>query len=164
MHHLHRRQTLATNVDKAWEFFTQPENLKKITPGFMGFDIQSFSGPRELHAGQIITYKVKPFLGIPFNWVTEITHAYAPLFFVDEQRLGPFLFWHHKHYLEETPDGNVVMVDSVHYKVFYGIIGKIINRLVVARRLKYIFDYRTRVIGEMFGVVSDEDTEKNQSI
>ena len=163
MHHLYRRQTLTTTIDKAWEFFTEPGNLKRITPGFMGFDITSISGPRELHAGQIITYKVRPFLGIPFNWVTEITHAREPYFFVDEQRLGPFLFWHHKHYLEETPEGNVVMVDSVHYKVFYGLLGKIINRLVVARRLKYIFDYRTRVIGEMFGVVN-EDATKNQPI
>ncbi|TVQ87048.1 MAG: hypothetical protein EA393_10965 [Bacteroidetes bacterium] len=159
MHHLYRRQTLATTRDKAWEFFTRPENLKVITPEFMGFDIQSFSGPRELHAGQIITYKVKPFLGIPFKWVTEITHAREPDFFVDEQRLGPFMFWHHKHYLEETPEGNVIMTDSVHYKVFYGILGSLMNRLIIKKRLDYIFDYRTRVIGEMFGIAEENAEE-----
>ncbi|TVQ16265.1 MAG: hypothetical protein EA361_04430 [Bacteroidetes bacterium] len=150
MHHLYRRQELNTTPEKAWEFFTQPENLKAITPAFMGFDITSISGPRRLHAGQIITYKVRPFLGIPFNWVTEITHAREPLFFVDEQRLGPFLFWHHKHYLEETPDGKVIMIDSVHYKVFYGFLGSILNSIIVKKRLDYIFDYRTKVIRELF--------------
>ncbi|MEY6430818.1 SRPBCC family protein [Thioalkalicoccus limnaeus] len=155
LHHLYRRQTLATTIDKAWEFFTQPENLKLITPAFMSFDIQSFSGPRSLHGGQIITYKVKPFFGIPFSWVTEVTHAEEPHFFVDEQRFGPFLFWHHKHYLEETPDGNVVMIDSVHYKVFYGFVGSLLDRLIVQQRLDLIFDYRTRVIAEMFGAAEE---------
>jgi ligand-binding SRPBCC domain-containing protein len=150
LHHLYRQQTLDTTIEKAWEFFTKPENLKTITPGFMGFDIQSVSGPRELHAGQIITYKVRPFLGIPFNWVTEITHARAPWFFVDEQRLGPFLFWHHKHYLELSEDGKVTITDSVHYKVFWGFIGSLLNKLVVKKRLDTIFDYRTSVIKEIF--------------
>ncbi len=156
MHHLYRRQELNTTIEKAWEFFTKPENLKAITPDFMGFDITSISGQRKLHAGQIITYTVRPFLGIPFQWVTEITHAREPLFFVDEQRLGPFLFWHHKHYLEETDEGKVVMIDSVHYKVFYGFIGSLLNRIIVKKRLDYIFDYRTKVIRELF--------EENNSI
>lgn len=150
LHHLYRKQQLNTTLDKAWAFFVKPENLKKITPAFMGFDILSVSGPRELHAGQIITYKVKPFLGIPFTWVTEITHAQKPYFFVDEQRMGPFLFWHHKHYLEETPEGKVVMIDSVHYKVFYGWIGSLLNKLIVSKRLEIIFNYRTRVIDSFF--------------
>lgn len=150
LHHLYRRQILPTTLEKAWEFFTEPGNLKVITPKFMGFDITSVSGPRELHAGQIITYKVRPFFGIPFNWVTEITHAREPYFFVDEQRLGPFMFWHHKHYLEEMPDGKIAMVDSVHYKVFYGWVGSILNWLIVKRRLDYIFDYRTQIIKELF--------------
>ncbi len=159
MHLLYRRQELDTTLEKAWEFFTKPENLKAITPGFMGFDITSISGPRALHAGQIITYKVKPFLGIPFPWVTEITHARKPFFFVDEQRLGPFIFWHHKHYLEESAEGKVVMIDSVHYKVFYGFIGTLLNRIIVKKRLDYIFDYRTKVIREIF-----EENNRNDSV
>jgi ligand-binding SRPBCC domain-containing protein len=150
MHQLYRKQILNTSIDEAWQFFVKPENLKEITPKFMGFDIQSVSGPRALHSGQIITYVVKPILGIPFNWVTEITHVREPHFFVDEQRLGPFLFWHHKHYLEEKEDGTVEMIDSVHYKVFYGFIGKILNWMLVGRRLKYIFDYRSKIIGDIF--------------
>lgn len=157
LHHLYRKQKLDASPEKAWEFFTKPENLQLITPKFMGFGIQSFSGPRALHAGQIITYIVRPFLGIPFRWVTEITHAKKPFFFVDEQRLGPFLFWHHKHYLEETSDGKVVMVDSVHYKVFFGFIGTLLNKLIVKKRLDYIFDYRTRIIGEIFSNPESSD-------
>lgn len=152
VHHLYRKVELDTSIEEAWEFFTRPENLKRITPDFMGFDIQSFSGPRRLHAGQIITYKVKPFLNIPLNWVTEITHVREPNFFVDEQRLGPFVFWHHKHYLEETENGTVSMIDSVHYNVFYGFVGRLLNTIIVRKRLDHIFDYRTRVIRQIFGV------------
>jgi ligand-binding SRPBCC domain-containing protein len=146
LHHLYRQQTLPVSISEAWDFFTNPHNLKKITPSFMGFDILSTSGPHHLHAGQIITYRVSPLAGIPFCWVTEITHAQAPCFFVDEQRMGPFLFWHHKHYLEETPDGKVMITDSVHYKVFYGWIGSLINRIIVKNRLEYIFNYRSKAM------------------
>ncbi len=150
MHHLYRTQLLSCSLEEAWRFFVKPENLKVITPAFMGFDIQSVSGPRELHAGQIISYKVKPLLGIPLNWVTEITHVTEPCFFVDEQRWGPFLFWHHKHYLEMLPDGGVQMTDSVHYKVFYGLAGNLLNRWIVKKKLDAIFDHRQKVVGGMF--------------
>jgi len=156
MHHLYRKQEITASIDKTWEFFTDPANLKRITPDFMGFDIQSFSGQRDIHAGQIITYKVRPILNIPLQWVTEITHVRQPYFFVDEQRWGPFLFWHHKHYQQPTTDGNVELIDSVHYKVFYGFAGNLINQWVVRKRLEHIFDYRTKVIGEIFGVPEKE--------
>ena len=151
VHHLYCRQVLDTDINTAWDFFSQPGNLKKITPEFMGFDILSVSGPEKLHAGQIINYIVKPFAGIPLNWVTEITHVKKPFFFVDEQRLGPFFFWHHKHYLETHESGQVVMIDSVHYKVFYGLMGNLLNRWIVKNRLDHIFDYRVAVIQKMFG-------------
>jgi ligand-binding SRPBCC domain-containing protein len=150
IHHLERKQILYTTPEKAWEFFSRPNNLKTITPDFMGFHILSVSGRDELHEGQIIKYKVKPFSGIPVRWVTEINHVDEPWFFVDEQKSGPFLFWHHKHYIEKLADGTVLMTDSVHYRVYYGLIGAFINKFFVRPRLETIFDYRRKVISKIF--------------
>ncbi len=150
IHHLFRKQLVPISPEKAWKFFSDPYNLQKITPEDMGFVVRSYSGPKRLHPGQIIVYTVKPLLGIPLTWVTEITHALEPEFFVDEQRLGPYMFWHHKHYIRKV-EGGVEMIDSIHYKVLYGWIGSVINRLMVEKKLKKIFDYRARKIKSLFG-------------
>jgi ligand-binding SRPBCC domain-containing protein len=152
VHHLFRQQKLPVTLEEAWSFFSDPNNLEVITPKDMGFRVKSLSGPRALHAGQIIIYKVKPLAGIPVNWVTEITHAEPPTFFVDEQRRGPYMLWHHKHYLEPI-EGGVLMTDSIHYKVHYGWLGRLINHFIVERKLNRIFDYRARKVAQLFGSV-----------
>jgi ligand-binding SRPBCC domain-containing protein len=149
MHHLFRKQMLPITLEQGWDFFSDPNNLKTITPPYMGFEVKSFSGNQELHAGQIISYTVRPFFGIPVKWVTEITHAKAPDFFVDEQRIGPFAFWHHKHYLIKTNKG-VEMIDSLHYKLPLGPLGKLVHLLFVRKRLEQIFNYRQKIIKEVF--------------
>lgn len=114
----------------------------------MGFVI--LSDPAEkMYPGQIIEYKVSPMLGIKLHWVTEITHVQDKEYFVDEQRFGPYAFWHHKHFLKETKEG-VVMYDEVHYKAPMGVLGRMANALFIERQLKQIFDYRFGKIEELF--------------
>ena len=149
MHHLFLKQILPITLEQGWDFFSDPNNLKTITPPYMGFEVESFSGQKELHAGQIISYTVRPFFGIPLKWVTEITLAKAPDFFVDEQRIGPFTFWHHKHYLVKTNNG-VEMIDSLHYKLPLGPLGNLVHLLFVRKRLEEIFNYRQKIIKEIF--------------
>ena len=81
MHRLERSQIVPIDINEAWKFFSSPGNLKAITPDHMGFDIME-NGGDEMHPGQIIRYKVSPFLGIKLNWVTEITHVEEGKFFV----------------------------------------------------------------------------------
>ena len=114
-------QFLPITMDKAWEFFSNPANLAKITPSNLNFKILS-QNLGAMYAGQIIEYKVSPLIGIKLHWVTEITHVQAKEYFVDEQRFGPYAFWHHKHFLKETKEG-VEMYDEVHYKAPMGIVG-----------------------------------------
>lgn len=145
-----RAQKLPITEQEAWEFFSSPKNLKTITPDYMGFDITSDLGDGKMYAGQIITYKVKPLLGIPLNWITEITHSEEPHYFVDEQRFGPYRLWHHKHYIKPIK-GGVIMEDIVHYKLPLGILGYLGNYLLVKQQLKAIFDYRYQKLEELFG-------------
>lgn len=145
---LERTQILPTTLEKAWEFFSDPGNLAKITPPAMDFRITS-TALADTYAGQIITYNVRPLLGISMSWTTEITHVSKPHFFVDEQRFGPYRFWHHQHFFR-TVDGGVEVRDLIHYLLPHDQLAWLMNRLIVAPRLRKIFDYRSTVLKRVF--------------
>ena len=111
---LERQQSIIPiTLTEAWSFFGQPENLAVITPPSLGLRVTS--PPHEpMYSGMIINYTVSPILGLALPWVTEISHCREPHFFVDEQRLGPYRFWHHQHHFREVAEG-VEMRDIVHY-------------------------------------------------
>lgn len=91
-------------MEQAWDFFSSPLNLAKITPEHMGFIITSdFEEGQNMYPGMIITYKVSPLLGIKLDWMTEITHVKEGEYFVDEQRFGPYALWHHQHHFKAIP-------------------------------------------------------------
>lgn len=136
-------------LNTAWDFLSDPGNLKLITPDYMGFHITSDLNDK-MYAGQIISYKVSPLLGVKLNWVTEITHVEKPLYFVDEQRFGPYALWHHKHFLKEI-DGGVEMIDVVHYKLPLSLLSNNFHSILVEPKLKQIFSYRSGVLHELFG-------------
>lgn len=150
MHRLHKIQRLPISIDKAWAFFSSPKNLQKITPEFMGFDILS-GADKDMYAGQIIKYSVKPVLGIPMLWVTEITQVVEKKYFVDTQLVGPYSIWHHTHFFREI-EGGTEMEDIVDYKLPFGFLGKIVHALFVRRKVEQIFEYRTKIMDEMFGM------------
>lgn len=146
---LHTRQKLPVSLAEAWSFFSDPSNLNVITPEDMKF--QTLSGDdRKMFAGQIIHYKISPFSGITLQWVTEITHMESSVFFVDEQRFGPYKFWHHKHFFKEI-EGGIEMEDLIHYQVPFGFIGTLFHPFLVRPKLKAIFDYRKKKLEELFG-------------
>lgn len=145
---LERKQVLPISIEQAWDFFSRPENLNEITPKELTFKIISQLPPK-VYPGLMIAYKVKPFPILSFNWLTEITHVHAPYFFVDEQRIGPYALWHHEHHFESCESG-VLMTDRVHFVIPFGIIGSIAYHLLVKQKLNRIFDYRNKVLLEIF--------------
>jgi ligand-binding SRPBCC domain-containing protein len=142
-------QNLPISQPEAWDFLSDPKNLKRITPDYMGFKIVSGAAER-MFAGQIIQYVVTPLLNIPTTWVTEITHVEEGNYFVDEQRFGPYDLWHHKHFIKPIEKG-VEMIDIVDYKIPFGVLGRIAHPLIVAPKLKEIFEYRKKALIELFG-------------
>lgn len=97
MYSIHKTVELPIPMEKAWDFFSRPENLSTMTPTHMNFRILN-GKPKPMYAGQLISYYVSPFKGIKVLWVTEITHVTDNSFFVDEQRIGPYKLWHHQHF------------------------------------------------------------------
>ena len=72
-------------------------------------------------------------------------------YFIDEQRFGPYSFWHHQHHFKEIDNG-IEMTDIVHYKIPFWFLGDIANSLIVKSQLKKIFDFRKEVTHRTFGV------------
>ncbi len=146
---LHTKQKLPITVQTAWDFLSDPKNLKEITPDEMNFNIIDCDY-KKIYPGQIIQYTVTPLFKVPLKWVTEITHVSDKKYFVDEQRFGPYSLWHHKHFIKEI-DGGIEMEDVIHYKIPLGIIGYIVNSLIVKKKLGRIFEYRGNKLNELFG-------------
>lgn len=146
---LKAKQRLPISLQEAWDFLSDPKNLKTITPDYMGFEIVS-GADRKMYPGQVIQYVVTPIAGIKNTWVTEITHVVDKKYFVDEQRFGPYALWHHKHFLTEIA-GGVLMEDVIDYKVPFGLLGRLAHPILVEPKLKEIFAYREQKLIELFG-------------
>ncbi|MDH7446612.1 SRPBCC family protein [Aquimarina sp. 2201CG14-23] len=159
---LKSKQYLPISIQEAWDFLSDPKNLKTITPEYMGFQIIS-GADRKMYPGQIIQYIVTPVAGIKSKWVTEITHAVDKEYFVDEQRFGPYALWHHKHFIKEVP-GGVEMEDIIDYKIPFGILGQLVHPIIVKPKLKEIFNYRREKLIQLFGKFEAKHTNKIEFI
>ena len=144
-----KTQEINASLEEVWQFISDPANLKKITPDYMGFDITSKDVPSKMYAGMIISYKVSPLFGIKTNWVTEITQLKENSYFVDEQRVGPYKIWHHQHMIQPTEKGTL-MTDIVSYQPPLGILGSVANTFIIKAKLNEIFGYRTKALKEIF--------------
>lgn len=116
----------------------------------MEFKITSESNIDRMYDGMMITYTVKPLLGVKIKWASEITKIKKGEYFIDEQRVGPYNIWHHEHHFEEV-DGGVKMIDKIYYSLPLGVLGKIAHYLFVRKQLEGIFNYREKKIVELFG-------------
>lgn len=157
LYQLQSKQCLPITQKEAWDFLSSPDNLKVITPDHMGFSIIS-GGIRPMFPGQIIQYEVSPFTFYSTKWVTEITHVREGEYFVDEQRFGPYSFWHHKHFIKSVK-GGVEIEDVIDYKLPFGLLGQLAHPLVVKKQLQQIFNYREKKLIELFGSLENSSRE-----
>ncbi len=144
-----RTQVVALPLVECWKFFSDPGNLSKITPPALRFTVLS-PLPPAVHPGLMIRYTVAPLLGVPVTWLTEITQVREPDYFVDEQRVGPYRVWHHEHFFCARGEAETETRDLVHYVPPFGFLGALMNRVVIARQLKEIFDFREAQLARLF--------------
>lgn len=150
LYHFCRVQRLPITQDVAWAFFANPANLPLITPPSYKMRDVSPMVTKEVYAGYVYVLRMKAMGFVPVQWLGEITHVDAPRMFIDQQRMGPFRYWHHEHTI--TPiEGGVEVRDSVHYMLPVGIFGKIGNALFFRRQMDEMFDYRERMLEDFFG-------------
>lgn len=156
IHTLVRTQLVHATLAECWDFFSDPRNLARITPPEMGFEVLTDPLPAGIRAGLMITYRVRPALGIPVLWLTEITHVHAPHGFTDEQRVGPYRVWHHEHSFVEKGERLVEACDEVTYALPLGACGDIAAHWLVRRQLRAIFAFRKKAIENIFGIAPVE--------
>ena len=142
-------QWLPVSVEQAWIFFSSAKNLATITPDDMKFRITSELQQGEIYEGMLIEYSVRPLLGIPVFWRTKITEVNAPKVFKDSQLKGPFALWEHTHTFTEQGNGTL-MQDTIKYRLPFGVLGRLVHRLVVKKRIDDIFSYRRKVLEKLF--------------
>jgi len=143
---LKREQIIKRPRAEVFRFFEQPENLERITPRSVGFEILT-PRPISMQTGTVLDYTIR-LLGIPVRWTTVITVHEPPNRFADVALKGPYSFWHHTHTFEELGN-DTLMIDEVRYALPFGFLGRMVRALWVRRQLKHIFDYRADVIREL---------------
>lgn len=134
-------------IEDVFEFFSNPDNLSVITPPKLGFKILTPT-PIKMSIGRLIDYKIY-LMGIPIHWRTLITDFDPPHTFIDQQIKGPYTIWHHTHTFQKV-DGGVEIKDRVVYSIPFSILGRILNFLWIRKDLENIFNYRKKVIDELF--------------
>jgi len=152
VHSLKSVQVIPAAAPAVWRFFSDPRNLLAITPPFLHLKMTNEMVDETVYAGQLITYHVRPLLGIPLTWVTQITQLVEEKFFVDEQLRGPYALWHHQHLFRPLNEG-IEMTDIVHYALPFGPLSNLATR-PVRKKLREIFLYRQQRIAERFGSVA----------
>ena len=146
---LYREQQLNCDSETAWHFFSSPLNLSTITPKDMAFTLLSKIAAQQIFEGMIIDYTVSPILGIPLKWRTRITQVELNKSFTDFQEIGPYKYWNHFHELIPNSMG-VLMKDTIDYELPLAFLGDLAHQIFVKRKLEKIFEYRYKVLEEIF--------------
>ena len=143
----YNEQFVPSDMDTVFEFFSRPENLEKITPSSMGFNIITPS-PIKMKEGAIIDYTVK-IMGVPMRWRTMITSYKKNEYFVDEQLKGPYSYWHHRHSFKEV-EGGVLIIDEITYALPIQAFRKIVHPVLIKPQIEQIFNFRFKTIQDKF--------------
>jgi ligand-binding SRPBCC domain-containing protein len=140
---LHRELWVPHPLSTVFDFFSRAENLEHLTPPWMRFWILT-PLPIVMKPGATIAYALRV-KGIPLRWLTEIERWNPPHEFVDVQARGPYRLWRHTHRFSEVGGGTLI-ADTVDYALPFGLLGRLVHRLQVARDLEQIFDYRAQQV------------------
>lgn len=145
---LTRTTFLPADLVRVFDIFRNPRNLEAFTPPWLSFRILSTS-EEIVREGTRIRYRLS-LAGFPLSWESRITEYVELSHFADEQLSGPYRRWYHRHTFRVVP-GGVEMTDVVDYALPFGPLGRLVHWLIVRHQLRAIFDYRTKVMTEMFG-------------
>ena len=147
MHSLIKTTTINRPIQEVFDFFSKAENLNKITPPDLQFQILS-PLPISIKKGTLIDYKIK-INGISFKWRTEISEWELNKRFIDRQVKGPYKVWIHEHTFEERNE-ITYMTDHVQFLSPGWILEPIINKFFIEKKVKAIFEYREKTLAHLF--------------
>ena len=142
-------QFIPRSIDETFPFFSKAENLERITPPWLNFKILK-SSTTEVTENTLIDYKLR-IHGLPVKWRTRIADWQPGKQFVDTQVKGPYNKWHHTHRFISVP-GGTLMIDDVVFQLPFGSLGLWFGSFLVRRDIESIFNFRRRIIEEIFSL------------
>lgn len=143
---VHSDIVVAAPPASTFEFFGNAANLQRLTPPWLDFEIRT-EMPVTMREGQEIEYRIGLY-GVPLPWLTRIDVWEPGVRFVDRQVAGPYRWWRHEHRFEPAEGGGTRVVDHVEFKPR----ARWISRMLVRRDVTRIFNYRRRMLQQMFGI------------
>jgi ligand-binding SRPBCC domain-containing protein len=147
-HFLEFETKLYRPLAEVFEFFSNAENLNKVTPTEVSFSMLT-PMPVKMQVGALIDYRII-LSGIPFFWRTQVSVWQPPYRFVDEQAKGPYVFWHHEHTFEDK-GSYILMTDRLHYLSPGWFLEPLIDKLFIRPRIEKIWGYREQQFKVLFG-------------
>lgn len=128
-------------VEKVFAFHLDTRNAPEISPD--GATFLAIEGDFPVSEGSVVELKVRQ-APIPFpqTWRVRIGPIVENSLVVDTAERSPFAEWRHEHRFEATPSGGTLMTDHVTYRLPFGILGRIADRLLARRQLAAMFAER----------------------
>jgi ligand-binding SRPBCC domain-containing protein len=97
-----------------------------------------------IEAGEFVTWQAKHF-GITQKLTSKITAFNKPFYFRDEQQKGAFKYIIHDHYFESHNE-YVLIKDIFNFQSPFGLIGNLVDKIVLTNYLRNILLKRNMVI------------------
>jgi ligand-binding SRPBCC domain-containing protein len=153
-HTFQTEQWLPYPREKVFAFFADPANLAPLLPKWQRARVERayYVGPPGVGGvvageGSVITISFRPVPLVPLRleWDAYIAEFCWNEYFCDEQRRGPFQYFHHCHRIRDERNGSVVR-DEVEYELPLGLLGDLANGLAVRRQIRALFRYRQRML------------------
>ena len=145
---LERSQVIPIPIGEAFEFFSNPRNLERLTPDLVHFQFLK-APPEKISPGTVLEYRLRIY-GVPVKWRTRIETVEPPNRFVDVQDKGPYAMWRHTHSFREVDATHTEIHDRVEFSMPLGPLGEIAYRFLVVGSLREIFDYRAAALRRLF--------------
>lgn len=129
-------------LEEAFKFHSDTNNLKKITPEFIKVKILKIDLPLRLYSE--IMLQIIQFGFIKTKWNIQLTDFQPFNLITDTQTKGPFKIWKHSHCFEDR-GGKTLMTDKISYVLPFGIIGRIADKLFIAKMIDKQFEFRHKI-------------------
>ena len=154
IHTLHQTQSLPVSAETAWTFFSNPDNLAKLTPPEMKMRNPGGDQTHPVFPGQMLWFEIELAPLIWKQWITWITHVDPGVSFIDEQRAGPYKLWHHRHEIRPLSPDTCEVIDTVLYALPLHPFSAPAHPLFVRPMLNKIFAYRRTALERLVPAAS----------